>query len=225
MMKSIRYSLVATAFTLLLVCFAGAAQARISLSLGIGASFHNRYPGSYYGYYPYRPWYDGYYTWWDTGWYSRSHRHHHWPGRYRSSSLGIWIGGGYPVVVDPPVVVYDPPASTHPAKNPAPDPQVSEAVRKQKSELLKVLKIGDKEKRLQAIDELTAFSYDNKVKTALVEVLLSDPDPDLRKEVAVSFGKTANPLVVPALTQAKDNDPVRDVRQAAYRSLIKIKGY
>ncbi|MEJ2705340.1 MAG: HEAT repeat domain-containing protein [Sedimentisphaerales bacterium] len=199
------------------------------MSLGIGASFFDRYPGSCYGYYPYSPWYDGYYTWlgrdriwWDSGWYSRFPRHHHWPGRYRSSGLGIWIGGTYPIVVDPPVVVYDPPA---PAGKPPVDTQLSEAIRKKQSELLKVLKIGDKEKRLQAIDQLAAFSSDAKVRAALEEVLLSDPDPDLRKEVAVAFGKTESQLVVAALTQAKDNDPVRDVRQAAYRSLIMIKGY
>ena len=103
--------------------------------------------------------------------------------------------------------------------------QLTEAMRKKTNEQLKILETGDKEKRLRAIRELAAFSYDLKVRRALESILLSDPDPECRKEVAISFGRAENRLAVAALTEAKDEDPERDVRQAAYRSIIMIKGY
>jgi HEAT repeat protein len=110
-------------------------------------------------------------------------------------------------------------------KNTAAHAQMSQAVQKKISEQLKILKAGDKDKRIQTIHELAAFTFDNRVRQALEEVLLSDPDPEVRKEVAVSFGRTENRLVLSALTRAKENDTERDVRQAAYRSIIMIKGY
>ena len=110
----------------------------------------------------------------------------------------------------------------------APDPQSVERAEKleqKKSELLKVLRIGDKESRIGAIHDLAGLSCDDKVRKALEKVLLSDPDFELRKEVAVSFGRNGNMNVVAALEEAKATDSSRDVRQAAYRSLILIKGY
>ena len=105
------------------------------------------------------------------------------------------------------------------------DAQQREILRRKKSEQLKILKIGDKAERIQAIHELAPFSFDDGVRRALEKILLSDPDPEVRKEVAVSFGKTENQLVLAALRQAKEKDPVRDVRQAAYRAIIMIEGY
>jgi HEAT repeat protein len=98
-------------------------------------------------------------------------------------------------------------------------------MRQRKSELLKAVKIGDKENRTGAIRDLAPFSFDDKVRAALEEILLSDPDPQLRKQVAVSFGKTTNRDTVPALEIAKAKDSDRDVRQAAYRAIIMIQGY
>jgi len=98
-------------------------------------------------------------------------------------------------------------------------------MREHQSELLKVLKIGEKEDRLSAIRELAPSSFDANVRAALEEVLLSDPDAELRKQVATSLGKTENPNVTGALKMAKDKDPDRGVRQAAYRAIIMIEGY
>ena len=100
-----------------------------------------------------------------------------------------------------------------------------EALQRKKSEQIKILKTGDKEKRIRAIHILAPFSYDDGIRKALEFILLSDPDPDLRKTVAVSFGRTGNRLVLAALTEAKEKDPVRDVRQAAYKAIIMIDGY
>jgi HEAT repeat protein len=98
-------------------------------------------------------------------------------------------------------------------------------MQQRESELLKALKIADKQNRLTAIRDLAPFSFDDKVRAALEEVLLSDPAPELRKQVAVSFGKTANKDAVPALEIAKAKDSDRTVRQAAYRAIIMIQGY
>ena len=132
-------------------------------------------------------------------------------------------------MIDPSVVrrkeEKDPDEASERAKNAAVQAQLDKAIQAKKDEQIKILKIGDEEKRIQAIHELAPLSSDNRVRHALEVVLLSDPDPELRKEVAVSLGKTENLLVLSALTQAKENDSDRDVRQAAYRSIIMIKGY
>lgn len=237
-MRSRKLSLVVWGFALLLFCLSNAAEAHISVGLSIGTSFGHRYPGYGYGYGPYHPWPGGYYSWldrdyyswWDAGWYSPFPRRHYWPGRSHSS-VGIWIGSYHPMGVGAPVMIDRNSVGSarskaiDPAKNPTADAYLSEAMRKLKSEQLKILKIGDKEQRIQAIRELAPFSFDNEIRLALEKVLLTDPDPQLRQEVAVLFGKTENQLVLAALTEAKEKDHVREVRQAAYRSIIMIKGY
>ena len=111
------------------------------------------------------------------------------------------------------------------SKHDAEAAKLSEKQRKKNSELLKILRIGDRERRVQAICDLAGFSCDDRVRKALEEVLLSDPDAELRKQVATAFGKTKNPSVVAALEKAKAEDSSREVRQAAYRSIIMIEGY
>ena len=98
-------------------------------------------------------------------------------------------------------------------------------MRRHQNELLKVVKIGDKENRISAIHELTPFSSNSRVRAALEDVLLSDPEAEVRKQVATSLGKTSNPKVTRALKMAKAKAPDRGVRQAAYRSIIMIEGY
>lgn len=198
---------------LLLALLPGTAWARVHFGISIGTPFVYHYPGFYHGWYPHHygyPYYD---------WYP----HHRW---HSSADVGIWIGGYYPAVVAPPVVVRREVVTR--ARQTPPDSLTAEQIerlRLKKSELLKVLRIGDKERRIQAISELAGYSSDDAVRKALEKVLLSDPDPDLRKQVATSFGKTENRNVVPALEEAKATDSSKEVRQAAYRSIILIKGY
>jgi len=214
--KAINLSLAAGALILLLVILPGAASARVRFGLSIGTPFVYHYPGFYHGWYPYHYW-DPYYDWYP---------HHRW---HSSADLGIWIGGHYPVVVDPPVVIHrEVVTKTERDCRTPPDPATAEQLerlRLKKSELLKVLRIGDKERRMQAIRDLAEFSSDDGVRKALENVLLSDPEPELRKHVATSFGKTDNRKVVAALEEAKATDSSKEVRQAAYRSIILIKGY
>jgi hypothetical protein len=100
-----------------------------------------------------------------------------------------------------------------------------EEIRRRKSELLKKLRIGDKDRSIEAIRELAGFSFDDEVRKALEKVLLTDPDVDLRIEVAKAFGKTTNKKVLPALQQAKVYDASMEVRQEAHNAILKIKGY
>jgi HEAT repeat protein len=98
-----------------------------------------------------------------------------------------------------------------------------EKLRRRKSELLKKLRIGDKARRKETIRELAGFSFDDKVREALEVILLSDPDPELRRQVAKSFGKTSNKKVLPALEIASTDDPNKEVRQEAYKAIMKIR--
>ena len=211
--KRTRLVLMAAGLLALLALLPGTAAARVSFGISIGTPFVHHYPGFYPGWYPYHHTYPYY------GWYP--HR-----GWHSSADLGIWMGDCYPVIVDLPVVVYRDAATK--TSRATPDAQTAEQIerlRLKKSELLKVLRIGDKERRMQAIRDLTEFTCDDAVRGALEKVLLSDPDPELRKEVAASFGGTENGRLVPALQEAKNTDSDQTVRQAAYRSIILIKGY
>lgn len=216
-MKCTKASLAAGGLMLLLVLLPGTASARVSFGISIGTPFVYHYPGFHHGWYPHHYSYPYY------GWYP----HHGW---HSSSDLGIWIGGYHPIVVGPPVIRQNCRTGevATKASEAMPDAQTVEQLerlRLRKSELLKVLRIGDKERRMQAIRDLAAFSCDDAVRKAMEKVLLSDPDPELRKQVAASFGKTDNRKVVAALEEAKTTDSSKEVRRAAYRSIILIKGY
>jgi len=103
--------------------------------------------------------------------------------------------------------------------------QLLKRLRREKAELLKELKEGDKAKRKEAIAKLGGFLYDDEVRKALCAILL-DPneDPELRKEVAVSFGKVKNKKVLPALEKARVEDSDVEVRREADRAIRAIKG-
>lgn len=211
--KRTKLGFVAAGVLALLAVLPGTTSARVSFGISVGTPFVYHHPGFYSGWYPYHhayPYYD---------WYP----HRRW---HSSTDLGIWMGDCYPVIVDPPVVVYRDAATK--TSRVTPDAQTAEQIerlRQKKSELLKVLRIGDKEQRIQAIRDLAEFTCDDAVRGALEKVLLSEPDPELRKEVAASFGRTENGKLVPALQEAKNTDSDETVRQAAYRSIILIKGY
>jgi HEAT repeat protein len=87
-----------------------------------------------------------------------------------------------------------------------------------------MLQMPDKEQRKQAIDELAGFSFDDNVRHALENVLLSDPDAQLRKEAAQSFGKVKNTKALAALEKARVEDPNEDVRKAADQTIKKLEG-
>jgi hypothetical protein len=211
-MRTMKSRLAAGGLICLLVLLTGTVEARVYVGIGFGTSFghHHRH---YYGHhYPQHGWH----SWWagcHDPWYS------HWPGHCYPWGSSFWIHQSYPITINAR------PRIKAPADSPAPKPQICERTRQQLNELLRVLKIGDKESRLGAIRELAPFCFDLKVQAALEKVLLSDADAELRKQVAISLGKTENPDVTAALKIAKAKDPDRGVRQAAYRAIIMIEGY
>jgi HEAT repeat protein len=54
--------------------------------------------------------------------------------------------------------------------------------------------------------------------------LLSDPDPELRKEAAQTFGKVKNTKALAALEKARVEDPSEDVRKEADQTIRKLEG-
>ena len=88
-----------------------------------------------------------------------------------------------------------------------------------------MLKIGDVDNRVQAVQELGPFARDEKVRTALEQALAKDRDPQVRKAVAELFSRIRDSKTLPALKHAYAEDDNRDVRQAAYKALIIIEGY
>jgi HEAT repeat protein len=93
-----------------------------------------------------------------------------------------------------------------------------------KSELLKQLQMPNKELRRQAIKELAGFSFDDNVRAALENILLSDPDPELRAEAANAFGAVKNANARSALERARVEDTSADVRRAADAAIKSITG-
>ncbi|OHB56276.1 MAG: hypothetical protein A2173_05395 [Planctomycetes bacterium RBG_13_44_8b] len=228
-MKAIRSILAVAGLISLLVLLPKTASARVHFRISIGTPVFHHYPGFYPGYYPYHIRHRGH------GFWGPSHFYGHRP--FYSSGVGFGVGDcravfiGTPVVVEVPTVITKRQVVVNTQQcncNPGYDgdtQKLYEKLRSKKTELLETLKIGSKENRKKAISELAGFTFDDKVRGALENVLLSDSDPQLRKEVAISFEDTGNKKVLPALEYAEAEDPSREVRQAAYRAIIMIKGY
>jgi hypothetical protein len=229
--KTLRYMLIAAAG--LLIGLSNAALARPSVYIGVGIGGRPGFRGG------------------NRDDYRFSHRPRYfepaWGWRdYRPRQQTIILGGGYwydrgpdYYVVTPPVVVERPPVvierqtvvySTSSPQVVQPQQfdestlQLNINLQYKKSELLKQLQAPNKEQRREAIDELAGFSFDDNVRAALENVLLSDPDPELRAEAAHSFGAVKNANARTALEKARVEDPSVDVRKAADEAIKSIAG-
>jgi hypothetical protein len=78
---------------------------------------------------------------------------------------------------------------------------------------------GDREK---AVEKLAKLPYPERVIEILGRVLLSDPEPDVRKEAAEQLGKTKNPRALPVLKRA-GSDPDEKVRKEVEKAVARIK--
>ena len=236
-MKAIKSILAGAGLILFLALLPDAASARVNFDIGFGTSIGHHNSGLRIGFHPYYGFHGGYYRWPGRGYKVFGHRHFGRHTPWHSSGVSVWIDGLFPIIIRPPVVVKSPkvitesqvfveepkyPNKLEDGKN---TNELFEKLRRRKSELLKKLKIGDQAIRKETIRELAGFSFDNKVREALEIVLLSDPDPELRRQVAKSFGKTSNKRVLPALEKAEADDPDREVREEAYKAIIKIRGH
>jgi hypothetical protein len=227
-MRTAKITLVSIITLVLVVGLSSMALARTNVSIGVGVGGPGFYPGGY-----------GYYG---AGW---GWRHHHgsavivggywgWPGYYPGYYYqypGYYYPDYYysappPVVVERSTVVVERPAVVQPAQ-PVQESSDTQALygslRERKSELLKVLMIGDKAHRISAINELAGYSFDDNVRLALEKVLLSDTDPELRQEAAKAFGEVKNLKAIPALEIARVQDSITDVRKEADLSIKKLQ--
>jgi hypothetical protein len=230
-MKALRYILIAAVS--LLIGLSNVALARPSVYIGVGIGGRPGFRGGYRPDYRFshRPRY------FEPGW----GRRHYYP--HRQTIIlggGCWYDRGPDYyVVAPPVVVERPPVvierqtvvySTSSPQVVQPQQfdestlQLNINLQYKKSELLKQLQAPNKEQRREAIDELAGFSFDDNVRAALENVLLSDPDPELRAEAAHSFGEVKNTGARAALEKARVEDPSVDVRKAADEAISSLNG-
>ncbi|MFZ0033996.1 MAG: HEAT repeat domain-containing protein [Sedimentisphaerales bacterium] len=227
-MKTLRYMLIAAIGLLIGLSSSALARPDVYIGVGIGdrPGFHRGFrPG--YGFY-HRPYYFG------PSWRCS------YP--YRGTVI---IGGGYwyddgpdyyvvtqptiiertPVVIEKQTVVYSTssPQVVQPQQFDESTLQLNMSLQYKKSEFLKQLQTPDKEQRREAIAELAGFSFDDNVRNALQNILLSDPDPELRAEAAHSFGEVKNTNARAVLEKARVEDPSEDVRKAADEAIKSIE--
>lgn len=242
-MRTLRISLIAVGLIYLVILSPVAASARGGLYIGVGTSFghgysshhygysghHYGYSGHHYGYFSGIGLHSGYYNWLDHGGYYGSYWG--WPSYWSGTSL--WINDPWPVYVSPPVIVRRTRVITtrrviEPVRTieykPA-NAKLFAELRNKKSEMLKALKIGDKQSRIKAIKGLAGYSFDDAVRTALLAILLDDADPELRKQVALALGKVKNLKVIAALEKVRIEDADEEVRRHADEAIRKIKAY
>ncbi len=145
---------------------------------------------------------------------------------------GCWYSRGpdyyvvtSPIVVErPPVVIERQTVVVQPQQFDESTLQLNMDLQYKKSELLEQLQEPNKELRRQAIKELAGFSFDDNVRAALENILLSDQDPELRAEAARSFGAVKNANARAALEKARVEDLNADVRRAADEAIKSITG-
>lgn len=231
-MKTSRYILIAAAGLLLGLSSSALARPKVNLNISLGGrpGFNNSCRtddkrGSYRNPRNYR------------------HRETNWGRRgYRPYRQTIIFGSGYwydrrpnyyvvtsPVVVERPPVVIEKQTVVYstvmqPQQFDDSTLQLNMSLQYKKNELLKQLQVPDRELRRGAINELAGFSFDDNVRAALVNILLSDPDPELRVEAANAFGEVKNTGARDALEKARVKDPSEDVRRAADEAIKSIDG-
>jgi hypothetical protein len=224
-MKTSRHILIAAAGLLLGLSSSVLARPKVNLNISLGG----------------RPGFNtGYCTDDRRGSYRNSrnyrHRESNWGWRnYRPYRQTIIFGSGYwydsspdyyvvtsPVVIEKQTVVYS--TTVQPQQFDDSTIQMNLNLQRRKSELLGQLQASDKELRMGAIKELAGFSFDDNVRAALENILLSDPDPELRAEAADAFGEVKNTGALDALKKARVEDPSTDVRRAADEAIKNIEG-
>jgi transposase-like protein len=110
-----------------------------------------------------------------------------------------------------------------PRKYEAEECELLKRIRKKKSEWFKKIKDGNKEQRRQAIENLAGFSFDPPVRAVLKKVLLSDPEPEVRRQAAKALGRVNNWKALPALKKAQAEDSNEEVRKEAGKAVKKVK--
>ncbi len=234
-MKDARNKLLLAGLVFVVGLQVGAAEGKISLGISIGSgrcySHYRHYP-SYYHHRYYSP-FGPRYTWHDYGHYWPSYRYYRRP--HYSSGVSIYVDDVQSVIDS--IRGKDSRAKAKKVKNPnAPNEDYWAAsgksneelfteIRLKKADLLELIKSPEKELRAKAVEGLVGFCFDKEVRAAMEDVLLSDPEVELRRQAAKALGRVSNKEVLSALQAAKAGDPDHGVRQEAYKSIILVKGY
>jgi hypothetical protein len=158
------------------------------------------------------------------------YRHHYWFGfgyypLYYPFGYPYWVDD-YPDVFFETSVVERPVVVAHKTSVPM-FQQSSETfadVRDKKGELLKQLQSADKAERMKAITDLAGYTFDDSVIEKLKDILLNDPDADLRKEVVNTFGKSGNKQLILILEEARTVDNNKELFPDIDQAVRKIKG-
>jgi hypothetical protein len=222
-MKALRYILIVAVSLLIGLSNAALARPKVHVDINFGGrpGFHR--PDYRFDHRPRH---------FEPAWGRRDYR----PRRQTIIIGGCWYDRGPDYyVVAPPVVVERPPVIVEkqtvvystvvqPQQFDESTLQLNINLQYKKNELLKQLQMPNKELRKEAIKELAGFSFDDNVRAALENVLLSDPDPELRAEAAHSFGEVKNTGARAALEKARVEDPSVDVRKAADEAISSLNG-
>jgi hypothetical protein len=217
-MKTIK-TIVAAIAAAIMLCLPSAALARGGFGVSFGYS-------NFRGYH--HPHHFGHSMYYGIG-------YHYWARPWPSY---VWVEDYYPTVfVERPVVVERPSVIVRekvivekaPEKGKESTATYDEKAQKvfaeltnRKKELLKRLKLGDSGERMNAIGKLAGFSFDAKVRKAIEDVLLTDPDPQLRIEAARAFARARNKDSLAALEKARVEDSDKDVRMEADKAIKEI---
>jgi len=147
----------------------------------------------------------------------------------RECRFGRWpnfyVFAGPRIIERTPVIVEEKTVVVQPAEYDEDTQALYETLRHRKEILLKQLQTSDKEQRKDAIKELAGFSFDDEVRKELENIMLSDPDPELRKEVIRAFAEVKNTKALDTLEKARVEDSKWSVRKEADEAIKKIKGY
>jgi len=164
----------------------------------------------------------------------RDWRHHHnrWPSHFNHRSHWYYPGSyvvvdywpDYPVVVERQTVIVKDTQTVNVKPNAGVNDETFADIRNKKNILLEKLTIGDKATRMSAIGELAGFTFDEAVRDKLSVIILTDPDPELRKEVAKAFSEVKNEKSLPVLEKVRVSDTDAGVREEAERAISRIKG-
>lgn len=130
----------------------------------------------------------------------------------------------YPVVVERQTVIVKDTRTVNVKPNAGVNDETFADIRSKKNILLEKLTIGDKATRISAIGELAGFTFDEAVRDKLSVIILTDPDPELRKEVAKAFSEVKNEKSLPVLEKVRVSDTDAGVREEAERAISRIKG-
>lgn len=236
-MRMFRISLILAAFMSIVFISPGAASAGSSFYIGFGTSSGHWRSSFGHGLFSHHGFDSGYHSFWCRPHYygigARWHRTYFPAWHSCTSGTTIHIGGCWPVYSAPRVVerrvvnvvVKEPKRIEYKPCCQPPDAKLVKEVRSKKNELLKVLQIGDKTSRIKAIGDLAGYSFDENVRKALEQIVLTDPDPDLRRQAAESMGRVKNMNLIPTLEKVRAEDENAGVREQADKAIEKIKSY